>query len=433
MIWDYQKTLAGRLLVWSAASIISAAILLVSGVSPSWRGFAIQALAWGAIDAAIALVALPSSLRRAALSPDVTEANRQADRLRRILWVNTFLDVLYVSGGVLIINTLGQTNPFMAGTGWGVVVQGGFLLLFDLTHALGVPNELTLPVLDWYPGDANAAFALPGGNKTALLIHGFAGSPAEMRSLAQALHRAGWSVRVPVLPGHGAGFHTLFQRRATEWVEFVQKEAREVQAEGQPWALVGFSMGASLALITAAQIKPDALVMLAPFWLPQNLFIRMVTLALRLALPPSLKVFHFLRLPEDKVREALHLLLPDLNPGDPALRAELERVRIPFVFLEQFLNYSRQVAHASRKLDVPSLVVQGNRDPVARPPLTQSLARRMHQPPRLVEVNGDHQMTLPESPALPAVIKAVVDFLDLTVTGGGEKPQASAGKETGNK
>ena len=55
MILDFQDTLSRRLLLWSALSLLSGAIILAVAASPWWRGFGVQALAWGAIDAAIAL------------------------------------------------------------------------------------------------------------------------------------------------------------------------------------------------------------------------------------------------------------------------------------------------------------------------------------------------------------------------------------------
>ena len=66
---------------------------------------------------------------------------REARKLRRLLWINTGLDVLYVTGGFVLLYTSGAQNPFAAGNGWGVIVQGGFLFVFDLLHAVAVPRK----------------------------------------------------------------------------------------------------------------------------------------------------------------------------------------------------------------------------------------------------------------------------------------------------
>ncbi|PWH12138.1 MAG: hypothetical protein DDG60_14705 [Anaerolineae bacterium] len=56
-------------------------------------------------------------------------------RLAKILWLNTGLDVLYVAAGVALIVTLGRSNLFWRGGGWGIIIQGGFLFFFDVVHA----------------------------------------------------------------------------------------------------------------------------------------------------------------------------------------------------------------------------------------------------------------------------------------------------------
>ena len=42
-----------------------------------------------------------------------------------------------------------------------------------------------------------------GGDKAILLIHGYTGSPREMLWLGTQLHKAGYTVSIPRLPGHG--------------------------------------------------------------------------------------------------------------------------------------------------------------------------------------------------------------------------------------
>ncbi len=44
-----------------------------------------------------------------------------------------------MAGGLTLVATLGATDPFAAGNGWGIVVQGGFLFVFDLLHARATP------------------------------------------------------------------------------------------------------------------------------------------------------------------------------------------------------------------------------------------------------------------------------------------------------
>jgi hypothetical protein len=140
-IWQYYKTITRRLLAWSVVSMIAGVAFLLLG--PLWQGVGLEAIAWGMIDAGIALIGgWVTRRRRAGLEPPFAPEvlSREARSLRRILLINTGLDVLYVAGGVALALTLGVDSLFWRGNGWGIVIQGGFLFFFDLFHALGVPR-----------------------------------------------------------------------------------------------------------------------------------------------------------------------------------------------------------------------------------------------------------------------------------------------------
>jgi D-alanyl-lipoteichoic acid acyltransferase DltB (MBOAT superfamily) len=136
-IWNFQTQLTRRLSYWSIASIAIGLPLL--SVDLFWRGVGIQFIVWGAIDLLIAIFGSRSASRRKArLSPDelLDTAPKETANLKRILLINTALDVFYVAGGIALIFTLGADNHEWRGHGWGIIMQGGFLFFFDLIHAL---------------------------------------------------------------------------------------------------------------------------------------------------------------------------------------------------------------------------------------------------------------------------------------------------------
>lgn len=136
-IWNFQTQLTRRLTFWSLASIAFGLPLLL--VNPFWRGVGIQFIVWGAIDLLIAQLGATSAKRRKArFTPnELADATpKEIANLKRILLINTTLDVLYVAGGIALILTFGAANPEWRGHGWGIIVQGGFLFFFDLFHAL---------------------------------------------------------------------------------------------------------------------------------------------------------------------------------------------------------------------------------------------------------------------------------------------------------
>ena len=58
-----------------------------------------------------------------------------------------------------------------------------------------------------------------GGSHGALVLHGFTGNPQSMRPLAMALGNAGFTVDLPLLPGHGTSVADMIPTRWEDWSE----------------------------------------------------------------------------------------------------------------------------------------------------------------------------------------------------------------------
>jgi carboxylesterase len=99
-------------------------------------------------------------------------------------------------------------------------------------------------------------FFLQGGPVGMLLIHGFTGSPPEMRLVGDYLHQRGLTVSCPLLPGHGTTVEDLNGTRWTEWTRHVESVLAELQTRCETVFVGGLSMGAVLTLYLAAQ-HPD--------------------------------------------------------------------------------------------------------------------------------------------------------------------------------
>lgn len=136
--------------LWSLLSVavgLFGIALHAVGVWPeAWTrvlfAFAVQCLIWGAIDGVIAALGARDLRRRLAAGEAADPAASAAfgARLLRLLRLNAALDVLYVMVGVLLI-VLWRT-PDGLGHGLGVLVQGGFLLVFDTWHGVAwVPRR----------------------------------------------------------------------------------------------------------------------------------------------------------------------------------------------------------------------------------------------------------------------------------------------------
>jgi carboxylesterase len=85
-----------------------------------------------------------------------------------------------------------------------------------------------------------------------VLVHGFTGSPAAMRPWAEFLNARGYSVRVPLLPGHGTKPADLNDVMWPEWPAKVEGEILELRKYCSQIFVAGLSMGGGTTLQIAS-------------------------------------------------------------------------------------------------------------------------------------------------------------------------------------
>lgn len=118
-------------------------------------------------------------------------------------------------------------------------------------------------------------------NTSCLVIHGFGGEPFDVLPVAEELMRQGVDVSVPVLPGHGTTIEQWNRSGWDDWLGCVEREYEALRARHERVAVVGYSMGGSLALALAQRVRPDSLAIIAApvylytFFPPQGLDWRM--------------------------------------------------------------------------------------------------------------------------------------------------------------
>jgi carboxylesterase len=101
------------------------------------------------------------------------------------------------------------------------------------------------------------AYAADAGPLGVLLLHGFGGSPGSLRGVAEWFEERDVSVRVPRLPGHGTSVEDLATVAWAAWAEEACRGLSALTARCDAVALLGHSMGASLALHLAATRPGD--------------------------------------------------------------------------------------------------------------------------------------------------------------------------------
>jgi carboxylesterase len=96
-----------------------------------------------------------------------------------------------------------------------------------------------------------------------LFIHGFTGSPFEVRPLVKFLKKqTDWKISVPTLSGHGLTLN-LGKASADSWLMEAELALKKLQQEVDHVIVVGFSMGGLIAMYLALRYKVDRLVLLS--------------------------------------------------------------------------------------------------------------------------------------------------------------------------
>jgi carboxylesterase len=98
------------------------------------------------------------------------------------------------------------------------------------------------------------SFIWSGGDTGILLFHGFTATSAEVRPLAESLHRAGYTVSGPLLPGHGTTPQDLNRRRWQDWTAAAETAYQQLAGHCTRIFVGGESMGALLALYLAGKL-----------------------------------------------------------------------------------------------------------------------------------------------------------------------------------
>jgi len=85
-----------------------------------------------------------------------------------------------------------------------------------------------------------------GGANGVLVLHGFTGNPQSMRPLAEALATAGFTVELPLLPGHGTAVEDMVPTRWEDWSGSAESQFQALAARCDRVVVVGLSMGGAL-------------------------------------------------------------------------------------------------------------------------------------------------------------------------------------------
>lgn len=174
------------------------------------------------------------------------------------------------------------------------------------------------------PGDG------PLARTGVVVVHGFTANPVGTRPLGQRLAAEGYTVEVPLLPGHGTSHRDLARTSYADWAGAVERLVDELAARTDRIVLIGHSMGGTISLDLAARRAEvvDAVVVINPaIRAPRGLLARLAGLLAPLLpyVPRDLAGLPTDDIALDGTEESAYALVPARAAA--SLLRELDRVR----------------------------------------------------------------------------------------------------------
>lgn len=196
-----------------------------------------------------------------------------------------------------------------------------------------------------------------------LFLHGFSSYPGVMDTFALPLHKKGYWVSSPRLPGHGTTGEDFRSVSGRDWLRRAEDSLLDLSGRCGKVHILGFSLGGVLATILAARYRIESLALVAPAVINTN---RLILAA------PLLRLF-IRRLPNTYHFEGQD---PD-NPEIQYLAEEYWSWKWAGPAAE-LLKLQGQAMRSAKKIDAPTLLMISKADtavPLKIKPLMEKLLK----------------------------------------------------------
>jgi carboxylesterase len=210
-----------------------------------------------------------------------------------------------------------------------------------------------------------------------LLLHGFTGSPWEVRPLGESLAARGYHVLAPRLPGHGTTPEAMLYVSHLDWEREAEAALESLGGFARRY-VAGLSMGALLGLLLAARFpeRVNALGLMAP--------------AMRLQSRSSL-VLRALKVFKHHPFDALWVRKRSSDIEDPSDAANVPVLpRYPAARLRDLFALQKLAAQAVPRVRAPSLVAVSEHDHVVSVRAVRSLQQQLPHSRLLLLQRGFH-------------------------------------------
>lgn len=225
----------------------------------------------------------------------------------------------------------------------------------------GLPEpELPVPRLETQQiiRGAEPVFWENNTNKAVLLIHGFMSTPQSLEYLGTRLYNKGYTVIIPLLPGHGTNYDNLEKTRFYHWYEEAYIYAVLYRKKYKHFHIVGLSMGGSITLKLLEELPehllPDSAALIsAPVFLNKLSFGSVNIYDWRLFFSGIIKFFYS-RIPDTILSKEELDIIPEITYQGFHVPACVHSLKIALHSIDKNLF----------RVKIPVFIIQAERDKI---------------------------------------------------------------------
>jgi esterase/lipase len=273
---------------------------------------------------------------------------------------------------------------------------------------------------DYEVPEGRQAYILPGVERdgweriAVLMLHGFMGSPASSRPMAEYFAAQGIAVRCPLLPGHGHLPYKIHGSTHTEWIAEAIEAYEKLQQEHDQIFLVGHSMGAVLSAYLATRFKTVVgLILMAPLYeIPDR---KLKAAAIGRYFMDFVYPLKYKSLDRKIWLGRILDYDPTIDVEDPELQDWLvEASRVPVDGVAEMSKMAGIGRRLWPQVHQPVLIFQGGHDPAVNPGNTEKLFQALATVDKEMKFfpQVGHELMRPVEPIHRKVWKKTMEFIE---------------------
>lgn len=251
------------------------------------------------------------------------------------------------------------------------------------------------------------------------MLHGLGANSLELSGLARHLHQHDFTVHIPHIEGYSFGTATQTWH---DWLREAQQHYWHLKNQCQTVSVVGLSMGATLALMLASEVKPTCIVLLSACLAYNGWAIPFYSFLLRIApYVPFLQRYRFAEsepygIKNEEMRARVKRALQQDHIAESGADA------LSYKQISQGLKLVDDIWDHLEKIHAPALFIHAADDETAHPKSIEQAMSKMPSTSKRLHLLGDSYHMVTVDNERDTVNHETAIFLKLQVNASLEQP-----------